>query len=104
MLPLVKTVTNSPVVSAAVQGNYNIPVFNVSVHCVVTGTITYTIQVTNDDALDSTVTPNWSSASDAALVAATTTVFGNITRPYRFARVSTSAGTGTVVATFLQQG
>jgi hypothetical protein len=93
-----------------VTGNTNLYTYDhhattpdISVQVVVTGTITYSVDVTNDDANKPLPIPTWFNPI-TAMTNATTTQFGNIVYPIVFTRVSVSAGTGSLTATFVQQG
>jgi hypothetical protein len=81
----------------------------VSIQCVVSGTVNYTIQQTLDDPNSPTnpVTPNavtWLSTSDTAGVGATTSIQSNYAYAPVFSRVLLNSGTGSVTATFVQTG
>jgi len=81
----------------------------VSIQCVVTGTVNYTIQQTNQDP-NSTFNPInpysvvWSNTSDSAGVGATGTVMSYFAYAPLWCRVTLNSGTGTVNATFSQLG
>jgi hypothetical protein len=66
-----------------------------AIQCDVTGTATYTVQVT----LNEVTGANWYSAPDPALVGATGSVQSNILTPFRAIRVNQTAGTGSVLLT-----
>lgn len=81
---------------------------DISVQAVVTGTVNYTIQYSNDDPNSATnpvavASMTWSTSS---LANAATATFGPT--PFDafplFARVLMNSGTGTVVTTFVQSG
>ena len=80
-----------------------------SVECEVTGTANYTVQITSDDP-NSISDPvaitavNWLSALDTTLVAASTSIFGQLINSPKFARVVLNSGTGSVRAIFTQYG
>lgn len=79
----------------------------VTVQCVATGTVNYTVQITldNPNAPVNAVTEalmTWSSAVDTGLVTQTTTKIGSINFAPVFVRVLLNSGTGTVTGTFLQ--
>lgn len=80
-------------------------VANVGIACVITGTITYSYDVTLDNVMDSSVTVT-EFTPIATLSAATGNILGNLTTPVRFSRVNVSASTGaaTLVETIIQQG
>lgn len=79
----------------------------VSIQCVVTGTATYTVQVSNDDP-NSPTNPiavgsmTWSSSPDAAAVAATGSIFTVLAQAPLFIRINQTAGSGSVAATIVQ--
>jgi hypothetical protein len=79
----------------------------ISVQIVKTGTVNYTVQVSNDDPNDpvNPVTVNnmtWSSAPDTALVAQTGNSFGTIVSVPLFGRVLLNSGNGSVIGVFVQ--
>lgn len=82
----------------------------VSIQCNVTGgSATYTIQQTLDDPNSPTnpVAPAnmaWANHPDAALNGATANMQGNYAYKPTFARINQTAGSGSVVATFVQAG
>lgn len=78
--------------------------FNVGIGCVITGTITYTVQHTFDNVLDTTITPTWFNHDDAVLVNAIANQNSNYAYPVFASRVNVTAGTGSIVATFIQAG
>jgi hypothetical protein len=84
--------------------DYQASVANTAIQVVVGGTITYSLQITCDDAnkvqAPTTFTPV------VAMTAATTSQLADYTAPYTYARIAitSSDGTGTLVATFIQQG
>lgn len=94
------------VTTTGVQNSAWIPVdylqddFKIGFGAVVGGTVTYTIQHTFDDVLNSAVTPTAFNHVDVA--GATTSRDGNYAYPVRGIRVSATAGTGTVTLTVLQ--
>lgn len=75
--------------------------------CVASGTVNYTVQVTQDDP-NSPTDPvamsamTWSSAPDPNVVAATTTQMSSFGFCPAFARVTVNSGTGSVATTFTQ--
>lgn len=79
----------------------------ISVQTVKEGTVNYTVQVSNDDPNDP-VNPvplanmAWSAAPDSALVTQTGNSFGTIVSVPLFGRVLLNSGSGSVVATFVQ--
>lgn len=95
--------------------NYHATVIGCAIQVVVTGTINYSFQTTLDDAqLVSTVTPTVFGPIDgvagspgypADMVGATTNQLAFVNNVMRFSNIIiNSATTGTLVATFLQQG
>lgn len=77
---------------------------NISVQVIVTGTVTYTVQMTLDDPFDLTLTPNWFSVPDVNLVAQTASKLGSLSMIPAALRAITTAGTGSVRMTVLQTG
>lgn len=71
----------------------------------VTGTVNYTVQVSNDDpyGVDQSAMV-WSSHPTAALVAATASQIGTTANAYRAMRIVTNSGSGTAALTVSQQG
>lgn len=74
--------------------------FQVSLMCVVTGTVTYTIEHTLDNIVDGE-TPTWFPHSTLAGISATAD--GNYAFPITAWRVNVTAGTGSVAVKFVQQ-
>ncbi len=81
----------------------------ISIQCVVTGTVNYSVEQTLDDP-DSPTAPvainamTWTTVSASGVVGASITAAGTITFVPTFLRVSTNTGTGSVAATFQQSG
>lgn len=80
---------------------------NISVQCVVTGTVNYTIETTLDDPDDpqspvAVGSMTWLETSDTSAVNATTSIQSNFLFAPKFVRVKLNSGTGSVRATFLQ--
>lgn len=74
--------------------------FAIGFGCVVSGTVTYTVQHTFDNIQDASVTPT---AFDHSTVSAeTTNQDGNYAFPIRAIRLNVTAGTGSVTITILQ--
>lgn len=108
MRPITVSVTGSP-------GNSDLVRFDdwapgpISIQCVVTGTVNYTIQVSNDDP-NSATNPialnsmTWSSTPDTGGVAATGSVYSSLSQVPLFSRILMNSGTGTVRATYVQAG
>lgn len=79
----------------------------ISVQIVKTGTVNYTVQVSNDDPNDpiNPVAVNnmtWSSSPDTAIVAQTGNSYGVLNAVPLFGRVLLNSGDGSVVARFVQ--
>ena len=78
-----------------------------AVQCEVTGAANYTVQITMDNP-NSISDPvaitavNWLSALDATLVAASTSIFGQLVNSPAFARVVLNSGSGSVRSVFTQ--
>jgi hypothetical protein len=81
-----------------------------SIQCDVTGTVNYTIQVSNDNPNSSYGTPPlpsamvWLNTNDASAVGATTSLQTNFFFSPIFARVLLNSGSGSVKANFTQFG
>lgn len=86
--------------SAWIPLDYKQSPFNVGFGVVVNGTITYDIEHTFDDVLDSSVTPT--AFKHASLTAQTTNKDGNYAFPIRAIRINNTAGTGSTTVTLLQ--
>jgi hypothetical protein len=76
----------------------------VSIQVVVTGTVTYTVQQTLDNVLNTAITPTWFSHPDANLVAQTVNRQGNYAYIPAAVRLQQTAGTGSAVLTIIQAG
>ena len=79
----------------------------VSVQAVVTGTVSYSVEVSNDDPNDpvnpvDVASMTWSPAPDAGLVTQSVTKYGSLVAVPVFARVYLASGNGSVVTTFVQ--
>lgn len=86
--------------SAWIPVDYTQNAFAIGFGCVVSGTVTYTVQHTFDNIQDASVTPT---AFDHSTVAAeTTNQDGNYAFPVRAIRLNVTAGTGSVTITILQ--
>lgn len=81
---------------------YNRP--ECSLQVVVTGTVSYTVQQTLDNVLDSTVTATWFDHPDTNLVAATANKQGNYAYIPAAVRIKLNSGSGSVVLTVIQAG
>ena len=86
--------------SAWIPLDYKQNPFNVSLGCVVNGTITYSIEHTFDDIFDATITPV--AFTHSVLVAQTANKDGNYASPVRAVRINNTAGTGDTTLTILQ--
>lgn len=77
----------------------------VGVQCVVTGTVTYSLQYTNEDVSGNDFDPDlvaWFSPTNVTNITSNSYFF--IAFPLRGIRVIVSSGTGTVTAIFCQAG
>lgn len=77
------------------------------IYVAVTGTVTYSVEVTPDKIFSDAVPPPTITAYPcgvAALTAATTTQCGALPYAARAIRLNVSAGTGTALLTFIQRG
>jgi hypothetical protein len=80
-----------------------------SIQCVASGTVTYTVQLSNDDP-NSTTNPvavtamTWSSSPDSLAVGATGSIFTVLAQSPLWVRINLTAGTGSVTATVVQAG
>ena len=104
MRPLVTTVQangSTQVNSPTLQLDHLLNPFSVGFGCVVSGTVTYTVQHTYDDP-QTVASPTW--FNDATVAAKTANAEGFIGFPIQAVRVITTSGTGYVTATFLQSG
>lgn len=82
---------------------------SISIQCVVTGTVDYTVQTSNDDPNDpgapvAAGSMAWSNSPDSAVVGATATKMSKLDFVPRFVAVLLNSGTGSVTATILQAG
>jgi hypothetical protein len=81
----------------------------ISIGCVITGTATYSVQVSNDDP-NSPTNPvpvgsmTWLASPDTASQAATTSIYTVLAQAPLFIRINQTAGTGSVAATIVQAG
>ena len=79
----------------------------ITIQCVITGTPTYSVQISNDDP-NSPTNPvaqgsmTWSPSPDAAALAATTSIYTVLAQVPLFVSINQTAGTGTVTATIVQ--
>lgn len=79
--------------------------FNVSLFCVVSGSVNYTIQHTGDDIFN-TLPSNctWFNHDNSDLVAATTNQNDNFAYPVTASRIFLNSGNGVVTMTSIQAG
>lgn len=82
--------------------NYHCTVANLAIQVNVTGTINYSFNVTLDD-VQTNPTPILFNPI-AAMTGATTDQLANLTIPVRYYDISIASGTGSLVATIIQQG
>lgn len=101
MRPQVVSKTGTGETAVVVVDHYRNP-FNIGFAVVVSGTITYTVQHTFDDILNSSVTPTWFSHEE--LAGQTASADGNYAFPVRAIRLSNTAGSGTTTLTAIQAG
>ena len=102
MRPISVTVTGVAN-SVPIPMDYTLPGFSVGIGCVVTGTVTYTVEHTFDDI--------WASGFDPAtatwfpntgITAKNASIDGNYAFPVRAIRLRISAGTGSVTMHVIQ--
>lgn len=74
---------------------------NIAIGCVVSGTVTYTVQYTYDDP-NAVASPTWFPM--AALTAQTANADAALTMPVAAIRVNATAGTGSVLCHIIQAG
>lgn len=94
-------------VSASTPANFDTckNSFSIGIGCVVSGTVTYTIQHTFDDIQNTAAgSCTWFDHDDSGLVGATANADGNFAFPCTAARINQTGGSGTVTATFIQAG
>jgi hypothetical protein len=81
----------------------------ISIACAVTGSATYSVQISNDDP-NSATNPvavgsmTWLPSPDAAATGATTSIYTILTAVPLFIRINQTAGSGSVAATIVQAG
>lgn len=79
--------------------------FNISLFCVVTGTVNYTVQHTGDDIMNTAASScTWFPHDNADLVNATTNQNDNFSFPVTATRIVMNSGTGSVTLTVIQAG
>jgi len=91
--------TNGVSTSVICPLNVNAPVFSATVFCTVTGSATYTVQITGDNCYTATPT-NWFDHPD--LSGATASGTAEITSPVSAVRINQTAGAGSVSARVIQ--
>ena len=95
------TITQTGVGSSAVcPVDFRAQVFAIGIGCVITGTVTYSVQHTFDDIYDPTIIPTW--FTNAYAVNQSANIDTNYAFPIKALRVTVSAGTGSVAMTVLQ--
>lgn len=102
MRPVYVTVSGVGV-SAPIPMDWRARPFTAGIGCVVTGTVTYTVQHTYDDITLSTFDPsiaNW--FPNAVIAAATASADTTYTYPVRAIRMNITAGTGSVTMGVMQ--
>jgi hypothetical protein len=77
--------------------------FNIGIQVVVSGSLTWIVQTTNDDIFDTTITPT-AIAAAAPLDTGTSTEMGNITVPCRAVRLNVTYTSGTGAYMIINQG
>ena len=81
----------------------------ISIQCVITGTATYSVQVSNDDP-NSATNPvavgsmTWSPSPDTLATGATTSIYTTLAQVPLFIRINQTVGSGAVTATIVQAG
>ncbi len=107
MRPIVITTSGVSTSNLARMDEYaNAPV---SIQCTASGTVTYTVQTSNDDP-NSVTNPvplasmTWVSSLDTNAVGATSSISTYCAWPPLFIRINQTAGTGSVTATVVQMG
>jgi hypothetical protein len=86
--------------SAWIPVDYRQQVMNLGLGIVATGTITYDIEHTYDNVMDSTVTPT--AFKHPTITGQTASKDGTYSSPIRAVRLNVTAGTGTATLTVLQ--
>lgn len=99
MRPISVTQTGAGSSAAIVLDIHGRP--EVSLQCVVTGTVNYDVEQTLDDPASS---PTWFDHPDTNLVAATASKQGNYGYIPRALRLTVNSGSGSVVLTVIQAG
>lgn len=101
MRPIVKSQTGTGETATVPMDTYQNP-FNVTVKVVVSGTVTYTVQSTNDNVFDASVTPDWD--DHPSLSGLSADALGNYAFPVTGIRLSVTSGSGTATMTVQQAG
>ena len=89
--------------SAPIPMDYTLPNFSVGIGCVISGTVTYTVEHTFDDIWSPTfnaATATW--FPNTGLTAKSANTDGNYAFPVRAIRLRISAGTGSVTMHVIQ--
>jgi hypothetical protein len=82
--------------SSPIPMDYNASVaFNVGITCIVTGSVTYSVQHSNDNS-------NW--INNANIASATSSLDTNYMFPVKYIRLQQTAGSGSVTMTVIQTG
>lgn len=106
MRPIVVTTSGVSTTQLARMDEWAGPI---SIQCVLSGTGTYSVQVSNDDP-NSPTNPvavgsmTWSAPPDTAATGATTSIYTILTPSPLFVRINQTVGTGAVTATIVQSG
>lgn len=103
MRPIVRSITGVANDVPVPLDIYLIP-FNVSIAVTVSGTITYSVQWTQDDPFNPPAAGLTWFAGPTNLQAATDNEAGSLVSPVRAVRLITTAGTGTATMTINQAG
>lgn len=106
MRPVTVQAGASPASSPVVPLDIYLKPFEVTMQCVITGVVTYSVEWTNDDVFSPTFDPNTANwfAAAANLTAATTSQVGSLTSCVTGVRVRTTAGAGSVAMRITQAG
>jgi len=101
MIPVILSQTGTGS-SRPFQADYWFTPFNVGFGCVVSGTVTYTVQHTFDDIQNPNITPTWFNHPTVASLSANQD--GNYAFQVAAIRLNVSAGSGTATLTIIQSG
>ncbi len=97
--------SGDPVYSPVCPLDLRLVPFQVTVSCLIQGTVTYSVEWTNDDIWApgyDPLTGNWNAMTDLSAENAAAT--GTLISPVRAIRLAQTAGNGSVEATVLQAG